>query len=107
MPNFIAFQFNDSDFHTALNQAICYIADNAYEELTLTSWREFTLRGLAAFTYLRRIDNWFAAQESRDYTWYFAETLVVSEVSKLEDLPANFDGYIFDTNRHLVFYKGF
>ena len=108
MTNFIAFRFNDNDYHDPLRRAVTYIVDNATEELTLQSWREFTLRGLRAFDLLRRIDNFEAGRDRTNaHAKYFADTLKVTEVSKLSDLDDSFEGYIFDKNLKNVFYHGY
>lgn len=108
MSNFIAFRFTDNDFYGPLKQAITYIVDNMDEELTLASWREFALRGLRAFDMLRRIDNWEAERDrTNTHEQYFADTLQVTDVIRLEDLDGGFNGYVFDKNTMTVFYHGY
>jgi len=106
MKNFIAFRFTDNDFHYELKQAIEYVLNNATEELTLESWREFVIRGTMAFGLLRRIDNFNAGYPRKDYREYIASTLVVSEVDKLEELNS-FEGYVLDNHTLNVSYQGY
>lgn len=108
MTNFIAFRFNDNDFYGPLRQAVTYIVDNMDEELTLESWREFALRGLRAFDMLRRIDNQEAKRDrTSTHEQYFADTLKVTEVTKLDELDGGFEGYVYDKNNMTVFYHGY
>ena len=108
MTNFIAFRFTDNDFHGPLKQTITYIVDNMDDELTLESWREFALRGLAAFNMLRRIDNFEAKRDrSHNHEKYFQDTLKVTEVAKLDELDGGFEGYVFDKHTKAVFYHGY
>lgn len=113
MSNFIAFRFTDNDFHAPLRQAIDYVVENRLEELSLSQWREFVLRGMVAFNSIRRIDSSVIeypgqspVTDYESYRKYFEETLEVSEVNKLSELD-NFEGYVFDTNNLSVFYQGY
>lgn len=106
MKNFIAFRFNDNDFHYQLDAAIKHIVKNAYEDLTLESWTEFAIRGTLAFGMIRRVDNWSAGFPVVDYRTYISETLKVTEVNTLDELDDSFEGYIFDTNLRTVNYYG-
>lgn len=111
MTNFIGFHFSDNDFHQPLKQAVQYVVDNRSGELSNDAWLEFVLRGMVAFNSIRRIDEWSLKNPSiwnhQDYRSYFEKTLGVYPVQKLDDLPPNFEGYVYDTNLETVYYHGY
>lgn len=111
MTNFIGFHFSDNDFHQPLREAVEFIAANRIGELSHAAWQEFVLRGMVAFNSIRRIDEWSLKNGSdwnyKDYRGYFEKTLKVLPVQKINDLPPNFEGYVYDTNLNKVFYHGY
>jgi hypothetical protein len=112
--NFVAFRFCDNDFHIPLREAIEYVVDRRLEELTLESFREYVLRGMVAFNSIRRIDNWSLSPTGQDTGWdydryrkYFEETLEVTALNSIKDLPTCFEGYVYDNNTFEVHYHGY
>ena len=107
----MAFRFCDNDFHSPLRDAITYVVENRTEELTLENFREFVLRGMVAFDSVRRIDDWSIKHcpqyDYARYRKYFEDTLIVTEVTVVNDLESYFEGYIFDKNLMTVFYQGY
>lgn len=111
MSNFTVFRFCDNDFHVCLLESIHYVLDNRIGELSLKSWREFVLRGMIAFNSIQRIDEWagenLKTYDYEKYRQYFEQTLEVSEVKSVDELPVGFEGYILDNHTLQVFSKSY
>lgn len=112
--NFVAFRFCDNDFHIPLRDAIEYVVEHRTQDLSLESFREFVLRGMVAFNSIRRIDEFALKYEGQmpntdyaRYRKYFEETLEVTALNSIKDLPTSFEGYVYDNNTFEVHYHGY
>lgn len=111
MINFIAFHFSDNDFHVSLNDTILnYMID--YKDtmrskpLNVEWLKEYAIRGMLGFDSLRPLARrlQFEPYDYARYRSYFDKTLNVLLISKMDNLPKNFQGYIVDVHLGNVFY---
>ena len=107
MSNFVAFRFTDNDFHSALKQAVQYVAEHRDEELSVEAWKEFVIRAATAFSSLSRISDWGLKNCTPVGREYFDKWLTVMEVKTIDELGDDFEGYVFDKNTLDVFYQGY
>lgn len=103
MKNFVAFKFKDNDFHSPLREAIDHVTSRMTEELTLPNYHKFVALATNAFHSIRRIDN-SIYHTIHDSSEYISGRLEVSEVDRLGELGASFEGYVYDRNTLDVYY---
>lgn len=105
--NFIAFHFADNDFLEPLKEAIEYVQARKLEELTIDAYREYVIRGMVAFSNLRKISTWgFENTTSTDRTKYFEKGLSVFRIQNLSQIPKEFEGYVLNNHTGDVSYHG-
>ena len=95
--NFIAFNFCDNDFHTALREAVEFIGSNVpIADMDLKDIHRLAVNGIQAFQSLGAIAK---NRDVADYTGYIDGALSVFRVRSIDELKARWqgEGYVYNT----------